>query len=64
MRFPKGKYNGRPVTGIEIKLKTDLAWWCFVPKFGYKFNKSLHWLCFHVWIRWSYKFQTTIKEKG
>lgn len=31
MKWPRGKYNGRNITGIEVKFVIDLAYWQWLP---------------------------------
>lgn len=48
--WPKGKYNGRYIGGIEIKVKINLLWWEFLPKASWDYGQPyFHWFCFHLW---------------
>ncbi len=60
MRWPKGKYSGHPITGIEIKCKIDLSWWSLqaVWNFG---MPSIHIGPMHIWFSLNYKFWDIVK---
>lgn len=29
MKWPRGRYNGQRITGVEVKVRLDLRWWRF-----------------------------------
>ena len=49
MRWPRGRYNGQRIVGLEFKVKLDLTDWTFVPR-AIRYAHCLHWLCVRVWL--------------
>lgn len=53
MRWPRGRYNGRRIVGVEVKVRINLRWWSLdwpSPRLG---------MCgslgpVHVWLNWEY----------
>lgn len=55
MKWIRGKYNNQRIAGFEIKLSVYLFRWYWMPILEWKFQKSIHWLCFHIWIGATYE---------
>lgn len=56
MKWPRGKYNGRRIGGIEAKLKINILWWIWLPAFSNIGGQIyIHWLCFYSW--WSFSYE-------
>ena len=48
-RWPRGKYNGRKIVGLELRFCVDLSWFRFVPHFRWRIGEPLLlWLCFSL----------------
>jgi hypothetical protein len=45
--WPRGRYNGRRITGFALKLRVDVAswWWCPRGEWGWG-APMVRWLCF------------------
>lgn len=56
MKWPRGKYNGRRIVGIEFKLKLDLTTWRWLPLY-LRDCGGLHWLCFRTWTQLNYDWR-------
>jgi hypothetical protein len=49
MRWPRGKYNGRSVTGLDISFRIDLEIWRWRPIAGCNFaSPFVAWACFRL----------------
>lgn len=58
VKWPRGKYNGRRIVGIEFKIRLDVTRWYLVPVCGggvWKFSGGFYWLCFMTWTNWNYE---------
>ncbi len=54
-KWPTGKYNGKKIGGFIIKIEINLLWWAWKPRIYFKYNSSIHFLCFHIWIETAYE---------
>lgn len=61
MKWPRGRYNGRRVVGIELKFRIDLDEWRWLPRWT-KYASCLSWGCFFVWAHWSYSYNVDRAE--
>jgi hypothetical protein len=52
-RWPRGRYNGRRIVGVELKIIIDLSYWYWKPV-QVKYGGGDHWLYFRTFIQWSY----------
>lgn len=56
--FPKGKYNGQPITGFELTFRINLVTWTWLPKSNLRESHGgkpfFRWLCFWTWIELVY----------
>jgi len=52
IRWPRGKYNGRRITGVEITFKLNIFWWAFTV---HKYSWSIHVGPFHLWVATAYE---------
>jgi len=62
MKWPRGKYNGCKIGGIEIKVRINVFWWNWKPKVYHDHLWAFHWICFHIWIAPEYELYTTKKK--
>ena len=53
MNWPRGKYNGRDIVGVSVKVRVYLNRWYWRPR-HYEYSWNFHWLCFSVWIEAEY----------
>ena len=53
MGWPRGKWNGRRIVGISIKVRLLVNHWYWRPK-HYSYMNDLHWGCFSIWIEAEY----------
>jgi|DEB19_MinimDraft_3_1074340.scaffolds.fasta_scaffold95338_1 hypothetical protein len=53
IRWPRGRYNGWRITGIEFKFVLDVTSWEWLPVIGHHCG-MFHWLCFRSWTQWHY----------
>jgi hypothetical protein len=54
-RWPRGRYNGRRIVGVEVKIILDLSYWYWKP-IHVKYCGGNHWLCFRTFTQWSYEW--------
>ena len=54
MRWPKGRYNGRRIIGIEFKIAIDITDWRWLPVIGHHAG-MFHWLFWRSWTGWTYE---------
>lgn len=52
--WPRGKYNGMRIVGIEFKIAVDVTTWRWIPVIGHNCGMC-HWLCFLSWTSWKYE---------
>lgn len=57
IRWPRGKYNGRRITGASIKFKVSVEFFQWLPRFP-KYANCFRWLWFYVWFEWEYEWNT------
>jgi hypothetical protein len=44
--WPRGRFNGRRITGFTLRLRVDVANWHLLPKFNRGFGQPVaQWLC-------------------
>ncbi len=56
MRWPREKYNGKRIVGVEFKFVIDVCDWHWLPTFRcWKFSGGIHWLCFRTFTNWNYE---------
>jgi hypothetical protein len=53
MNWPRGKYNGRRIGGIDIHLRLNVLWWKWRPYLT-RYPFGFHWLCVHLWVQPEY----------
>jgi hypothetical protein len=62
LRFPKGKYNGRPITGVEFTFKINLVTWRWLPttnlREAHGGKPCFRWLCFWLWVELVYDWSS------
>lgn len=49
MRWPRGRYNGQRIVGIEVSMKLNVTDWTLVPRMP-RYSHCLHWFCVRVWL--------------
>lgn len=54
MKWPRGRYNGKRIVGIEFKFVLDVTSWKWLPTIGHGFG-MFHWLCFRSWTNAAYE---------
>jgi hypothetical protein len=52
-RWPRGRYNGRKIAGLECRIRINVLWWSLKIKWFYG-TLSLHFGPLHVWIEPEY----------
>lgn len=56
LRWPRGKWNGRRIVGIDLAFKIDIRRCYLIPHWqGWWHSGSIHWLWFRTWINWNYE---------
>jgi hypothetical protein len=55
MRFPKGKYNGLAIDGIDLKFQITLLDWRIYFKWTEYDKTAIFVGCFKLWIGWHYE---------
>ena len=55
MKWPRDRYNGKRIVGVEFKVQLDVTEWRWLPWVMWRHVGYIHWLWFHVWITWSYE---------
>lgn len=53
MKWPRGKYNGRPIVGVSVELALYLDRWNWYPRFVREVG-GFHWFCFCSFWRLTY----------
>lgn len=57
LHWPRGRYNGRPITGVSIKAMVDLSWWNWIPMVSWNCGQPVvFWLCFSLRCETVYHF--------
>ena len=54
MHWPRGKYNGKRIVGVDIRVKLDVTHWYWRP-IWLPLCHGLHWLCFLSWWNANYE---------
>lgn len=55
IKWPRGKYNGRRITGFQIKLAFDVKIFLWFPEIRCQHGVfRAHWLGFNVWAELRY----------
>jgi hypothetical protein len=50
LRWPRGRYNGDRIDGLEARASVHLLWWRWFPILKWNFGAPyFHWLCFSLW---------------
>jgi hypothetical protein len=45
--WPRGRINGRRITGFELRLRVDIAHWEWLPRAEWGYGVPMvRWLCF------------------
>lgn len=55
LRWPRGKYNGQRIVGIDVKLRINIRQWRLKPVTTWQYTGGIHWLCFMSW--WNFNFE-------
>ncbi len=56
-RWPRGRYNGRRITGFTLRLRVDVAYWRWLPRVEWGFgHPMLNWLCFALLAQAEYHY--------
>lgn len=56
MRWPRGKYNGQRIVGLEVKVVVDIRHWLLIwPQFRY--GRCLALGPVRVWLSAAYEYQ-------
>jgi hypothetical protein len=58
-RWPRGRYNGRRIVGVEVKIILDLSSWRWKP-IHVKYSGGAHWLCFRTFTHWHYELESIV----
>ena len=53
MKWPRGKYNGQKIIGVELKIKFNLQWWAFAVR--WKYNNAVFIGPFRIELGWVYE---------
>jgi hypothetical protein len=53
LRWPRGRYNGKRIVGIAVKVRIDLRHWNWRPR-HVRCVGGLHWLCIYTFWEWAY----------
>ena len=49
MKWPRGKYNGKRVAGLSLKVRFNILWWSR-PRISLKpWSQYLHFGPIHIW---------------
>jgi hypothetical protein len=56
LRWSRGRYNGRRIVGVEVKIILDLSCWYWKP-IHVKYGVGNHWLCFRIFTQWHYELE-------
>lgn len=54
MSWPRGRYNGKRIVGLSVKLQIDVSHWNWKPIIVWRSCGGIHWLCFFSWTEWVY----------
>lgn len=54
MNWPRGRYNGRRIVGVDFKITIDITEWRLIPMIGHGCG-MFHWLCWRAWINPAYE---------
>lgn len=47
--WPRGRYNGRRITGFTLRLRVDVSHWRLLPNFTWDFgHPKAQWLCLQL----------------
>lgn len=53
-RWPRGRFNGMRIVGVEIKVRIDVTDWLWTPVFVHHCG-GIHWLFLRTWWGFSYR---------
>lgn len=53
MKWPRGKYNGRRIVGIDFHIVIDVTDWRWLPVIGHHVG-MFHWLFWRSWTQAAY----------
>ena len=64
MRWPRGRWNGQRITGLEVKIRIDVLWWR-LSWFG-PYGSCASFGPVHVWVSPTYHIEPVrpIVERG
>ena len=54
MKWPRGRFNGQRIIGVDLHFKLDVTEWRWLPLVLPTFG-GFHWLCFLTWWNWNYE---------
>lgn len=60
INWPRGKYNGQRIVGVEAKFILNVTYWRWRP-IRVRYAGGLHWLCFLTF--WQWKYASTPKRE-
>ena len=47
LAWPRGRFNGRRITGFDLKLRVNVTFWEWLPRFEWGYGRPMvRWLCF------------------
>jgi hypothetical protein len=50
LKWPRGRYNGKRIAGVEVRVRVNLLNWFWRPRISWNFGTPyFHWLCFNNW---------------
>lgn len=61
MKWPRGRYNGRRIVGIEFYIVIDVTDWRWIPVIGHHVG-MFHWLFWRSWTNPAYESEWRAKR--
>ena len=62
MKWPRGRYNGRRIVGIEFYIVIDVTDWRWIPVIGHHVG-MFHWLFWRSWTQAAYESEWRAERK-
>lgn len=62
VKWPRGRYNGKRIVGVEFKIVLDVTTWRWVPIVGH-YCGMFHWLCFRSWTNPTYESEWKAEKR-
>lgn len=59
--WPRGRWNGAPITGVSLWIRFDVTKWRWLPLYIWSCG-GLHWLCVMTWHGWEFDMDERIRE--